>query len=1105
MKNSVKMRFLSGICYALPRMAFITLFSLLSTIAFAEELSVKGTVVDDKGESVIGASVLVKGTTNGTITDIDGAFTLNHVPSNGTLQVSYVGYVSKNVPVQGKKSFKIVLEEDHLNLEEVVVVGYGTMKKSDLTGAMSRVTSKQIEERPVQNALQAIQGKAAGVDITTNNRPGELGDIRIRGNRSLNATNDPLYVIDGIPLTAGSMSDINPSDIESMEILKDASATAIYGSRGANGVILITTKKGKTGKTTMNYDGSISLSHLYSTTDYMKAGELLDYKRMSAINGGTYNGAYGTAPDPDRDRALWLGQQGYMDRVVQSAYGYNADGSIQLRAATAEEIAMGYADQVPVYNSANMLNTEWGDLVTRNGFTQNHQISLSSGTDKSRLYMSFGYLDQQAVMKDQDFERFTANINGEIKPAKWLTVGMALNASHSIKNYGIVSNFANTVAKDSYGLAMNTMPWTPAYDADGSILIADTGDAEHNVLRNIDAGKNEYRYYGVNYSSFAEVQFLPWLKYRFNFGSQYRNSRQGSFFNEDWTNPYGFASTAPLVGYNSQSQVMSWTLENLLYVNKTFNKIHTLNATLMQSAEKRRSESINIRAYDVVYPTSMWYDLGSSAKEKAAFGTGYSTWSRASYMGRVNYSLMDRYLITVTGRFDGASMLAKGHKWDFFPSTAVAWKINEEEFLRDQTWIDQLKLRFGYGQIGNSSVSPYSTAGSATSVYANIPFGEGNTTNTTGTKTNVMPNLFLGWEKTSTFNYGVDFSVLNSRISGSVEYYQSKTSDLLMNRAIPIITGYAQLQDNVGKTENKGIEVTLSSRNIVTRDFTWTTDFSFGLNKEKITELADGKKYDSTGPWYVGQPLNIFYDYKYDRIWQNDDDDQRLMALYAANGLTFLPGQYKICDQKLIVDNNKKGESGWITKTVEINGEKQEITYQDNGFGKFNDDDKVIYNKSPKWTGGMTNTFEYKNFILSIFAYFRFGNTYYGLTQTIGRRVENDIWSPTNTNAKFAQPTTATRTGTYDYVRNYTKGSMGIIRNISLSYNFQPNLLKKIGLSSAQVYGQVINPFVFGGELVKAGINPDDITGWDNSSHIGGQTNNTALVRSYVFGLRFGF
>jgi len=1107
-KKQIKQRSLLGL---FPRLLLVVLFSAVASFAFAQNKTITGSVVDAKGEPIIGASVLVKGTSNGTITDLDGNFSLRNVSNNATLQVSYIGYIAHSVPVAGKTSVKVILEENSQVLEEVVVVGYGTAKKSDVTGAMSRLTSKTIQERPVQNALQAMQGKVSGVDITSNNRPGELGDIRIRGNRSINSGNDPLYVVDGIPLTAGSMADINPNDIESMEILKDASSTAIYGSRGANGVVLISTKKGTKGRATIGYDGSFSFSNLCSLTDYMNSGQLLDYRRTAAVTGGTYNGAYGTAPDPNRDRALWLGTQSYMDSAVASAYQLNANGTPVLRAATTAEQAAGYASMVPVYDASKLPTTDWGKLATHTAFSQNHQLSLSAGNENSKLYFSLGYLDQAVPMIDQNYKRYTVNINGEITPKKWITVGMGINANHSIKNYGIVSNAANTVAKDSYGLAMNLMPWTPAYNSDGSVLVTNDGDAYHNILRDMNSSVNEYRYYAVNFSSFAEVTLLPWLKWRTNLGAQYRNSRLGSSYGANFSNPYGFDSTAPGVAYDAQSQNLSWTLENLVYINKTFNNIHKLNVTLLQSAESSRSENLAIRAYNVVYPTSLWYDLADANSAKYAPSSGYSTWARASYMGRINYGLMDKYLLTLTGRYDGASVLAEGHKWDFFPSAALAWRMEQEKFIKNITWIDQLKLRAGYGVTGSSSVSPYQTSGSCTSIYANIPFGVGNVaTNTTGAKTDVMPNYNLCWEKTGSTNIGVDFSFLKGRISGSLEYYIANTYDLLMNKTLPVITGYAQVQSNVGKTQNKGFEVTLSTVNVKTKDFTWQTDWTYSTNKEKIVQLASNQTYDSNGPWYVGQPINIYYDYKYDRIWQNTNADRRMMAIYKANGnnLTFLPGQYKICDQNLV--EVASGTTGSVTKSVSYLGDdgttkNETVTYMDNGFGKFDNTDKVVYRKSPNWVGGLNNSFTYKNWNFSFFTYCRFGNTYYGLTQTIGRRVENDTWSPTNTGAKFAQPSTATRTTTFDYVRNFTKGNMVLVRNIALTYTVPQNLLKKVWANSAQVYAQVLNPFIFGSELVKSGINPDDITGWTDNSHIGGQTNNTCITRSLVFGIRLGF
>ena len=1119
MKNSKNLSLLSRLG-KLQRLFLVALFSVLAIGAAAQSKTVSGTVTDKTGETVIGASVVVKGTTNGTITDIDGKFTISNVPDNGIIQVSFVGYKTQDIPAGGKSVFHITLEEDAEILDEVVVVGYGVQKKSDVTGALTQVTEKTIKERPVQNALQAMQGKAAGVQITSNNRPGELGDVRIRGNRSINASNDPLYVIDGIPMTAGSMADVNPNDIESMEILKDASATAIYGSRGANGVVLISTKKGKTGKMTINYDGSMSFSTIDSMTDWMNSGELIDWNRQSNINANAYTGKYGNAPDPDIDGDAYFGgvtKYPYLRPVFNSAFQFNSDGTPVLRDATEyEQKVLGYAARVPVYDSSKIPTTPWTDYVTRTAITHNHQLSLSAGTEKSKLYMSLAYLDQQSPMKDQDYKRYTVNLNGEIQATDFLKVGMGVNLSHSIKNYGIVSNFSNTTAKDSYGLATNLMPYAPAYDENGSLLSPSDGPSQHNALLNIDQAQNETRYYGAMLSSFAELDFgkiwtpLEGIRWRTNFGAQYRNAREGSYYGNDFTNPLGYASTEPNVAYNNQSQKLAWTLENMIFVNKTFNRIHSLGLTLMQSAEYYRTEGIEVRAYECKFPTALWYSVGDSNTSKAGIGSSFSEQQRASYMGRINYSLMDRYLITLTGRWDGASMLAVDNKWDFFPSAALAWKVNEENFLQAIGWINTLKVRVGYGVTGNASVSPYQTGGAMVSQWANKPFGQGAvTTNTTGAKASVLPNKMLGWEKTASTNVGIDFGFLNSRITGSAEYYIAKTSDLLLNRSIPIMTGYTQILSNVGKTQNKGFELTLSTVNVQTKNFTWKTDFTFSTNKEKIVELADGKNDDTANGWFIGKPINEVWTYKYDRLWQNTTDDQKLLAVYKANGITMFPGMAKLVDQPFI--EVPKGTEGAVTKTIDVNGQKQEITYMNNGFGKFdNDDNHFLGSFTPKWEGGFTTTFIYKNWQLNAFVYGRFGNTYYGLMQTYGRRVEKDTWSPENTGARFPQPRAGGETFTdYSAYMSYTKGNMVAIRNIALSYTLPEKILNKIGASSCSIYAQVLNPFIFGGELVKAGINPDDTTGWSESTnptnYIGGQTNNTVLNRSYVIGLRLGF
>ena len=941
---------------SLQRLFFLALLSVIAIGAYAQGKTVSGTVLDKSGESVIGASVVVKGTTNGTITDFDGKFTLSNVPNNASLEISFVGYKTQVIPVQGKNTFNVTMVEDTEVLDEVVVVGYGVAKKSDVTGAMVNVGAEALTERPVSNAFEALQGKAAGVDITTSERPGTVGDIRIRGARSLTASSDPLYVVDGVPLLSGAaIETLNPRDIESIDILKDASATAIYGSRGANGVVLITTKKGKTGKVSINYDGTVTFSKIHSMTDWMNSGELIDWNRQATINAGAYTGKYGNAPDPDVDGDAYFGgvsNYPYMRPVFNTAWEFNSDGSYKMRPATDyEKEVLGYADQVPVYDSSKIPTTPWTDYVTRTALTHNHQLSLSAGTEKAKLYMSFAYLNQESPMKDQDYERFTVNMNGEIQATNWLKIGMGLNASHSIKNYGIVSNFSNSTAKDSYGLATNLMPYAPAYDENGDLLRPSDGPSQHNALLNINEAKNETRYYGVMLSSFAEAQILPWLKWRTNFGTQFRNSREGSYYGNDFTNPLGFASTEPNVGYNNQEQKLAWTLENMIFVDKTFKNIHTLGVTLMQSAEFYRGEGLNVRAYECKFPTALWYGLGDSNTSRGSFGSSFTEEKRASYMARVNYSLMDRYLLTLTGRWDGASMLAVGNKWDFFPSAALAWKVNEEDFMKDLTWLNTLKFRVGYGVTGNAAIKPYQTGGSMVSQYANKPFGQGAiSSNTVGAKASVLPNLDLGWEKTASTNIGIDFGFLNNRINGSVEYYIAKTSDLLLNRSIPVMTGYTQILSNVGKTENRGFELTLSTTNIQTKDFTWKTDFTLSTNKTQIVELSDGKSDDTANGWFIGQPIDVIWTYKYDRLWQNTPEDKLLLAVYKANGTTMFPGTAKLVDQPLV--EVPKGTEGSVTKTITIDGESREITYLDNGFGKFDNDDKQFigqFTQSVDW------------------------------------------------------------------------------------------------------------------------------------------------------------
>ena len=1067
MKNSKK-SCLFGRMEVFQRLFFIALFSVLAIGASAQNKTVSGTVIDGTGEPVIGASVLVKGTSNGVITDIDGNFTLQNVPSNGTIQVSFVGYKTQDIPVAGKSSINVKLMEDTEMLDEVVVVGYGVQKKSDVTGAITSVNEKTIRERPVQNAVSAMQGKAAGVDIQTNVRPGETSAVVIRGTRSIKADNSPLYVVDGVVLM-GDINDINPSDIESMEILKDASSTAIYGSRGANGVVLITTKSGKTGKVQVDYNMTISADIANSLTDWASAGEMLDRIRTAEINGGTYRLGTDvlTAPNLEADIAKFGHGDAASIAAIQKAY----EGG--------------------VYDPSRIPTTDWIDMMTRTGITQNHQLSISAGNEKSKLFTSLGYYKSKGVQLNQGFYRYTARINGEINVTNWLKFGTSISAAYSEQEYGKMNYSGSaTGAQDLYGRALSQYLIAQPYDEEGNLVEYPGGNAAApiwNPYIDIDNTSDNTRRVSLQANAFAEITFTSWLKYRFNLGTNYNNKKIASWQgSQSTTNRKGVPATAS--ASNESQDRKNWMIENILYFNKEVG-VHSFGATLVQSAQKSMYETLSASANKIIYDSAKWWNLAANLNGKpSGYGSGFSETMMMSWMGRINYALMNRYLLSASMRYDGSSVLARGHKWDYFPSASLAWKMQEEEFMKSLNWLDELKLRVGYGITGNSGVSAYTTSGPL-SQY-NYVYG---TTPGIGMIPKDMANPELGWEKTKQINIGIDFAVLNRRLTGTIEWYQSNTYDMLMDRSIPGITGYSNVLDNIGKMKNTGIEFSLSSVNIDTRDFTWRTDLNISHNKEEIVSLVNGKEdmpaANGGRGWFIGHPLEVYRYYVVDGLWQNTPEDLAEIALWKENGYNFEPGQYK-------------------PKEINVNH-------------KLEDDDKqIIGNRNPKVVIGLTNTFNYKNWELSFFLYGRLGQKYYyninpnasGDYVVYGRKASlNEFWSEDNPGAKYPKLTSASNVSDANVNRaaNVHNGSFVAVRNISLGYTFTDKLLSKVGIRSLNMYAQVINPFMFGGEVVKAGINPEDTNNLNKYNSvgdlIGATNNNTIMMTSFVFGLRLGF
>ena len=1039
------------------RFLFLLMLAVSTTMAWAQG-NVSGKVVDATGEPVIGASVVVKGTSTGAVTDIDGNFSIPNVARNANLEISYIGFKTQVVPVDGKNMINVTLTEDNALLDEVVVVGYGVQKKSDVTGALARVGEKELKAMPVKNALEGMQGKAAGVDITSSQRPGQVGSIQIRGVRSIGANNSPLYVVDGMVLQAGGIDNLNPSDIESIDILKDASATAIYGSRGANGVVLVTTKKGKAGKVSINYSGTVTIESLHEVTKQMSAAEWLDYARRAKFNMGAYKGIDSGEKDENGNPIMIFGANYDSDKA--------AFGSV---AASWAQVDQAWSNGV--YDPSKVGGYDWVADGKRTGVTHEHTLSVAGGTDKFNGYASFGYLNQKGTQPGQAYERFTLKTSFEAKPLGFFTFGAGVNASYGNQDYGYNFSKSVTGAGDYYGALQGMLPWTVPFDANGEYLRLPNGDVNIiNPIRELDYNTNNRKTFRVQGNIYGELDFgkiwqpLDGLRYRIQFGPEFRyytlgiaNAAQG--INGDGNNK---------AQYNNDIR-RAYTLDNLIYYNKVFAEDHNVGLTLMQSASEYHYEFGNMSATNVASAEQLWYNL-YSAGSLSGFGTGLTETQMTSYMIRANYGYQDKYLLTASMRWDGASQLAEGHKWASFPSVALAWRINQENFLKDVDWLSNLKLRLGWGITGNAAISAYATKGAIQGAY--YQWGKENPalgyvpSDPSAKSANRMANNELTWEKTTQWNLGIDFGFLNSRIYGSFDIYKTITNDLLLPMTIPSLTGYTSTYANVGKTSGWGIDFQLNAIPVKTKDFEWTTTLTWSMDRSKIKELANGKTEDVNNRWFVGEEIGVYYDYVYDGIWKTSEAAEA--AKYGRQ-----PGQIKV----------------------------QDLNHDDKIDGT--NDRKIVGKVRPDWSGGWTNTFNYKNFELSIFLYSRWGFTVPQGSATLDGRYmmrQLDYWvAGTNENAEYYSPgSNGEGADTYASSMNYQDGSFIKVRNISLGYNFTPKQLKSLGLGSCKIYVQANNPFF----LYKKckWLDTDLVSYANNATNFGSST----TLRSFVIGLNIG-
>lgn len=833
---------------------------------------VVGQVLDRNGEPIIGATVMVKGSKSGSITDLNGNFTIPNA-NHGVLVVSYVGYKTQEVAIHGSSAVNVTLLEDAKSLEEVVVVGYGTQKKSDMTGSVTSISKSRLSKLPVTNVLQAIQGSAAGVTITQSSSiPGTAPSALVRGRNSINADSGPYVVVDGVPISkaGGSLNDINPNDIESIEVLKDASAVAIYGTNGANGVILVTTKRGNTSKPTIRYNAYVGVESLAHKLEPGSPEQLLQrYKDYVAQNAG---------------------EKMYNDNVK---YQYEAD------------------------NYANGHTIDWLDEVTQSGIITDNNVNVSGGAENVKYYISGDYLSQKGVVKGYNYKRYSLRMNIDAKVTNWLTIGTSSYiVSHN--RDGGRANLLNATAMS---------PYATEYNEDGSYCIYPMYSETlwTNPMLNTTTDP-ERRQWNISLNGYAEVDFgniykpLTGLKYKLNMGYSYVPVRNNSYDGASVNNVNGYGEIV-----NKETQAR--TVENILSYARDFAK-HHLDITLLYASSRRHYQEDKAASSKFISDNLLWNNLAAGATPSvSSYADLYKT---ASQMGRINYSYDSRYLFTFTVRRDGSSVFGDNNKYGTFPSVALGWNISRESFMKGtQNWLDNLKLRLSYGLSGNEAIGVYQ---SLTKMDSNSLAMGGASQTTLGANT-AMGNSDLSWEKTRSFNVGIDFSVLNGVISGTLDAYTAQTTDLLLKRNLPVVSGYRTVYSNMGKTQNYGIEATINSHNITTKDFTWSTTAVFSWNKNEIKDLYGDGKDDIGNRWFINHPIGVIYDYKKVGIWQEDE---------IANG-----------DNK---NWDPVAQAGDV-KLADINKD-----------GKIDDNDRVIQGQtSPKWIGGLTNTFTYKNFTLNIF------------------------------------------------------------------------------------------------------------------------------------------
>ena len=988
--------------------------------------TVSGVVLDEQRVPLAGVTVSIANTVLSTSTDNDGRFSLN-LPSqteNLELVLHFVGFKEHKQSFKPGDELTISLIEDNLALDEVVVIGFGTVKKRDLTGSVSSVRSEDIVRSPAHNAMESLQGQVPGLDIVRESGSATSGvDMRIRGNRSLSdapGANSPLVIIDG--MQGGNISDINPQDIETIDVLKDASSTAIYGSQGANGVIIVTTKRGKSGTPKINYNAYVGANGWAQYPDLLYGDAYLNLRREAARTSGQWNG-------PEDDQTLFT------------------------------------TGEWQAYNDQKWVN--WKDEVFHTGVVQSHQLSVQGGNDKTTAFASGGYYRELGTFKNDHLDKYNLRLNIDQSIKEQIKVGLTSQITH-FDGSERASNILNR--------AVQNVPLGTPYDSEGNVVLWPLGrEGQVSPLAD-EASEHTAQYKSGNThviaNGFLELKPIQGLSVRSNFGANLTFLSDKSFESPSSIRRAGEFTTSRASVDNTQQSFLNW--DNIINYNLDLDA-HSFNFTGLTSWTQSKMNYSIMAGEGQLIEEQLWHNLSANKKDSYTIHSDYVQSQSFSYALRMNYSYLGRYLFTLSNRWDGASRLSKGNKWAAFPSAAFAWRVSDEDWFDSQT-VNDFKVRLSYGLTGNSGIREYGTQSVVTG-HSNAAFQDQGYVYYT--YNNMIGNENLGWEKSASWNLGVDLNLFAGRVNLVADLYNTKTTDILLPRTLPTSMGSGnntpfQIYQNIGTTSNKGIEVVINTKNIDKTNFSWSSDITFGANKEKIVDLIDGTDIigattRETESLLIGRPLQSFYSFNRLGIWQQHEEDEA--ATYfkdKAKTQPFKPGDIKLADMN--GDNVIDGE--------------EDVTY--------------LGSPVPKWVLGFNNSFNYKNFDLSVYTIVRWGQMMdYELTSIFNAQGKGnhpahfDYWTPENPSNMFPRPSL---TNFYNYLGyqsyNFVDGSYVKLKTITLGYKLPENIASKMKLNGLRVYASANNLFTWAKDPLVKNYDPER----------GGSATNP-LLRQFVLGI----